>query len=133
MALRKYQSITTEVVIQLLEEIMEMYGKPREILTDNGSVYGENREGDNEFDRWCLKKGIRHIRTGVHRPTTIGKVERLFLTVDCEISYCNNDLEYFRFRYNHVRPHRSLFGRTPADVYWSEEQLFFCKILFLYF
>ncbi len=123
-ALRKTKSVTTEFVVTLLEELMEIHGKPREILTDNGSAYGGNGEGENEFDKWCAKQGIKHIRTGICRPTTTGKVERLFETIDKELPYCFNDLEYFRYRYNFVRPHDSLFGKTPAEVYFDLARFF---------
>ena len=33
--------------------------------------------------------------------------------------YCNNDLDFFRMRYNHFRPHASLDGKTPAEIYFS--------------
>jgi transposase len=124
LALRKTGQVTTLFVLALLEELSLLHGMPREILTDNGSVYGGNGSGDNEFDCWCARHGVRHIRTAIHKPTTTGKVERLFRTIDDELPYCNNDLEYFRYRYNFVRPHRSLFGRTPAQVYFDFAMLF---------
>jgi transposase InsO family protein len=31
--------VTTKVVTDILEKIMKIHGKPREILTDNGSVF----------------------------------------------------------------------------------------------
>jgi transposase InsO family protein len=36
-----------------------------------------------------------------------------------EISYCNNDLETWRYRYNCERPHESLRGLTPLMVYFQ--------------
>lgn len=105
--------MTTDNVIKLLEEAISMHGKPREILTDNG---GEFRK---EFDKWCKKHGIKHIRSGVHKPTTVGKVGRLQYTIVYELPYCYNDFEYFRWRYNCHRPHRSLNGLTPNQVYFG--------------
>ena len=113
------QNVTTENVIKFLEEIINMHGKPRELLTDNGKEYGGNGKGYNEFDKWCNRKGIKHIRTGLHKPTTVGKVGRLQFTITYELPYCFNDLEYFRWRYNTDRPHRSLNGLTPHEVYFG--------------
>ena len=70
------------------------------------------------------RRGIEHIRTKVHSPTTNGKVERLFKTMDEELEFCNNDLEVFRMRYNHFRPHSSLDNKSPGEVYFAFHMLF---------
>jgi len=71
--------VTTLVVTKLLDDLIKKYGKPREILSDNGSAYGLKSK-HSKFDRWCRRRGIKHIRSAVHSPTTCGKVERLFQT-----------------------------------------------------
>lgn len=114
-----FEHNTTENMIKLLEEAITKLGKPREILTDNGSEFGGTGSGDNEFDKWCDKQGIKHIRSGIHKPTTVGKIGRLQFTIVSELPYCFNDLEYFRWRYNTDRPHRSLNGLTPNQVYFE--------------
>ena len=123
LALVKLNNVTTDVVTQVLDNLIKKHGKPREILTDNGSAYGLNSI-HSRFDRWCRRRGIKHIRTKIHSPTTNGKVERLFKTMDEEMGFCNNDLELFRMRYNHFRPHSSLSGKTPAQVYFAFHNLF---------
>lgn len=123
LALTQLKNITTEEVIKVLEKIIKIHGKPREILSDNGNVYGLTSE-DSKFDKWCRRNGIKHIRSAIHSPTTTGKVERLFQTLDMEMPYCNNDFELFRMRYNHFRPHTSLHGKAPADIYFAFEKLF---------
>lgn len=112
------KSMTTEAVTTFLESLFKKHGKPREILTDNGPEYKD------QFDKWCEKHEIKHIRSAMHKPTTLGKVERFHQTIDKELSYCRNDLEYFRYRYNHVRPHWSLDLGTPAEVYFAFHKLF---------
>lgn len=114
----KFKQMTTENVIALLEEAIAMHGKPREILTDNGPEFG-GKSKDSKFDKWCNKQGIKHIRSGIHKPTTVGKISRLQYTIVYELPYCFNDLEYFRYRYNCERPHRSLNGLTPNQVYFG--------------
>lgn len=118
LALIKLKSVTTNVVTKIIDELIKVHGKPREILSDNGSAYGGTSK-HSKFDRWCRKRGIKHIRSSVHSPQTCGKVERLFQTIDKESPFCNNDQELFRLTYNHHRPHSSLSGRTPAEIYFG--------------
>jgi transposase InsO family protein len=123
LALVKLNRVTTNNVTLILDQLIKRNGLPRQILTDNGSAYGLKSK-HSKFDRWCRRRGIRHIRTKVHSPTTNGKVERLFRTMDDELEYCKNDLELFRMRYNHFRPHKSLNYKTPASVYHAFHKLF---------
>jgi transposase-like protein len=95
--------VSTNIIIQILDTLFKTHGKPREILTDNGNVFGL-RSKHSKFDRWCRRRGIKHIRTAIHSPTTTGKTERLFQTLSKELKFCNNDSELFRMRYNHFRP-----------------------------
>jgi transposase InsO family protein len=115
-------SVTTEVVTRLLDEIIKYHGKPRQILSDNGSAYGLKSK-HSRFDRWCNRRGIHHIRSSVHSPTTCGKIERLFQTIKQELPFCR-DINDFRMRYNHFRKHKSLGNKTPAQAYFSFASLF---------
>ena len=115
--------VSTEIIIQILDTLFKTHGKPREILTDNGNVFGL-RSKHSKFDRALNRRGIKHIRTAIHSPTTTGKIERFFQTLDKEFTFCNKDAELFRMRYNHFRPHTSLEGKTPADIYFAFYKLF---------
>lgn len=123
LALVKLNCVTTDVVTHILDKLIRIHGKPREILTDNGGAYGLNSK-HSRFDIWCRRRSIRHIRTKIHSPTTNGKVERIFKTMDDELKFCNNDLELFRMRYNHFRPHQSLNNKTPAKKYFDFASIF---------
>ena len=123
LALVKLNNVTTNIVTNVLDNLIKNHGKPKQILTDNGGAYGLNSK-HSRFDRWCKRRNIQHIRTKVHSPTTNGKVERLFKTIDDEIKFCNDDLEMFRMRYNHFRKHKSLDNKTPANVYFDFAKLF---------
>lgn len=114
----KYETLTVDGVTDYLEKVFSVHGSPREILTDNGSEFGGICK-DSRFDQWCKKWNITHIRARVQKPTTPGKVERHHLTFNNEIKFCKGDIELFRYRYNHIRPHRSLHMKTPAEVYFS--------------
>ena len=115
--------VTTDVVTQILDELARVHGFPREILTDNGSVFGL-RSKHSKFDIWCRRRGIKHIRTAIHSPTTTGKIERFFQTFKREFKFCGKDPELFRMRYNHFRPHTSLNRKTPDEIYNDFNLLF---------
>lgn len=115
--------VTTDVVIKLIDDLIKIYGKPREILTDNGSAYGLKSK-HSRFDIKLRKRGIKHIRGAIHSPTTQGKVERLFQTFKREFKFCNGDTELWRMRYNHFRPHTSLENKSPDEVYNDFRLLF---------
>lgn len=108
--------VDTNVVTKFLDELIKKFGLPKQIISDNGSPYGLKSK-HSRFDRWCRRNNIDHIRTRVKRPQTNGKVERLFQTIGKEISFCNKDLENFRYRYNQFRPHESLNWQTPSEVF----------------
>jgi transposase InsO family protein len=113
----------TSSITAILDSIIKIHGKPREILTDNGSCFGLKSK-HSKFDRWCNRRGIKHIRTAVHSPTTSGKIERFFQTLDKEFEICKRDSELFRMRYNHFRPHTSLENLSPSEVYFDFGRLF---------
>ena len=48
------------------------------------------------------------------------KYEEIYLKEYSTVKELSEELKkYFAF-YNHERPHQSLGGRTPAEVYWGE-------------
>ncbi|MBN2880862.1 DDE-type integrase/transposase/recombinase [Candidatus Woesearchaeota archaeon] len=110
-------TVTTMIVTEFLDSLIVKYGKPRAIISDNGSPYGLKSK-HSKFDVWCLRRGIEHIRTKVKRPQTNGKVERFFGTTKSEFDkYAKGDLERFRYVYNEIRPHESLDYKTPSEVF----------------
>jgi len=109
---------TTEATITILEDCIRRHGKPKQILTDNGPEFGGTSK-DSEFDKWCKKQEIIHIRSGIHKPTTVGKVSAIQRTIQSELPHWKGDLELWRMMYNHERPHESLRGLTPAVVYFQ--------------
>lgn len=115
--------VSTNSIIQIVDTLLKTHGKPREILTDNGPPFGL-RSKHSKFDRALNRRGIKHIRTAIHSPTTTGKIERFFQTLEKELPFCDNDPEFFRLRYNHFRPHTSLGKKCPADVYFDFTKLF---------
>jgi transposase InsO family protein len=115
--------VSTNIIIQILDTLFKIHGKPREILTDNGNIFGLKSK-HSQFDRALNRRGIKHIRTAIHSPTTSGKIERFFQTLDKEFKFCNKDAELFRMRYNHFRPHTSLENKSPSEIYFDFSKLF---------
>lgn len=115
--------VSTNIIIHLLDTLFKTHGKPREILTDNGNIFGLKSK-HSKFDRALNRRGINHIRTAIHSPTTSGKIERFFQTLDKEFAFCNKDIELFRMRYNHFRPHISLGNKSLREIYFDFSKLF---------
>jgi transposase-like protein len=115
--------VSTDIIIHILDTLFKTHGKPREILTDNGNIFGLKSK-HSKFDRALNRRGIKHIRTAIHSPTTSGKIERFFQTLDKEFTFCNKDIGLFRMRYNHFRPHISLGNKSPAEIYFDFSKLF---------
>jgi transposase InsO family protein len=67
--------------------LLERYGAPEEVLTDNGKVftgrYANTRQRPMEvlFDRICRENGITHRLTAPRSPATTGKIERFHGTL----------------------------------------------------
>jgi transposase InsO family protein len=106
---------------------MSRYGRPEQILTDNGKVFtGRFGPGTGEvlFDRMCRENGIRHLLTAPRSPTTTGKVERWhktmrreFLTgkIFASIDQAQEQLNAWLWQYNHDRPHQSIGMVAPWE------------------
>jgi transposase InsO family protein len=70
---------TTRPVCRVFAGLLERYGIPEEVLTDNGKVFTgryASRPAEVLFDRICRENGITHRLTAPRSPTTTGKIER---------------------------------------------------------
>ncbi len=115
-ALSDKASIT---LLKFLILVIESYGKPKAIRTDNEAVFTSRLF---RFGLWVL--GIQHQRTRLHCPWMNGKMERFFGTfkqladpVLFHAKHLQHSLDDFSFWYNHIRPHRNLNGRTPVEAW----------------
>ena len=106
-------TVTTKIVCEFLEKLFLKYGKPSQLISDNGAPYGLYSKY-SKFDKFLKFRKIEHIRTRVRRPQTNGKVERLFQTLKKEFELYN-DLEKFRYNYNCQRLHSSLNYKVPLS------------------
>jgi transposase InsO family protein len=119
-----------DLVMDALREGIIRYGKPKEVLTDQGRQYYAWR-GKSEFDKLLDCEGIHHIKSRPHHPETVGKCERLWETLEREFwSRCKPEnlidarerLTRYFAHYNFFRPHQALGGMTPADVFFGAEE-----------
>ncbi|MDO8311443.1 MAG: integrase core domain-containing protein [Sideroxyarcus sp.] len=113
---------TTHTLLERLNEVISLYGKPKVIRTDNEGMFRSPA-----FGNALEQLGIRHQRTDPGCPWQNGRIERLFGTLKEKldkwivtgIEQLNTDLTTFVHWYNHVRPHQNLDGRTPAEA-WDD-------------
>lgn len=116
-ALRDRSSI---IILRLLLDAIEYYGKPKAVRTDNEAI----------FTSWVFAfalqwLGIRHQRTLPHAPWMNGRIERVWSTFKQVLRTCHipddialqATLNMLRDVYNQRRPHQSLSGHTPNEAW----------------
>jgi transposase InsO family protein len=120
---------TTDLVINALLRGVERFGKPEEVLTDQGRQYFAWR-GRSEFELLLRKEGIKHVVARSHHPQTVGKCERFWETVKEEfwervkpqdLKDAQTRFQHFVNYYNHFRPHQGIDGMVPADRFFGVE------------
>jgi transposase InsO family protein len=118
-----------ELVLEALRDGVGRFGKPEEVLSDQGRQYFAWR-GKSLFQRELKRLGIAHVVARSHHPQTVGKCERLWKTIQDELlSRCapldlaeaRERLGHFFAHYNHLRPHQGLAGAVPADRFFGAE------------
>ncbi len=120
---------TGEFVMETVLDGIQRFGKPEEILTDQGRQYFSWR-GKSEFQKLLDKQGIKHVVARSHHPQTVGKCERFWKTVGeefwdrarpQELREARERFSHFVSHYNHFRPHQGLNGMIPADRFFGVE------------
>jgi transposase InsO family protein len=120
-----------ERVIEALLDATGRFGKPIEVLTDQGRQYYSWR-GKSDFQKVLLREGIRHVVSRAHHPETLGKCERLWETLNAELwerarpqdlDEARERLSHYFAHYNHFRPHQGIDGMVPADRFFGAEDL----------
>jgi len=116
-------------VSEVLLEGTSRYGKPVEVLTDQGPQYFTWR-GKSAFQKLLLREGIRHVVARSHHPQTVGKCERLWETIGQEfwdrarpgdLTDARTRLSHYIAHYNFFRPHQGIGGAVPADRFFGAE------------
>lgn len=121
---------TAELVIDAFKDALTRFGKPEEVLTDQGRQYFAWR-GKSELEKLLEKESIKHVVSRAHHPQTLGKCERFWETVSNEfwtrvkpqdLEEARVRIKYFIDHYNHQRPHQGLDGQVPADRFFGIAQ-----------
>lgn len=105
------------------------FGKPREVLSDNGSAFNQHRRGRiSTTEAWLAEQGIRPLSGRVGHPQTQGKVERSHQGAQrwldkhqaTTLASLQTECDTYQRFYNHERQHQGLGLRiTPAMAYES--------------
>jgi transposase InsO family protein len=118
-----------DIVIETLLSGIERFGKPMEVLTDQGRQYFAWR-GKSDFQKLLIREGIQHVVARTHHPQTVGKTERFWATVGEEfweriqpqdLTEAKERFGHFVAHYNHFRPHQGIDGMVPADRFFGVE------------
>jgi transposase InsO family protein len=119
-----------ELVNEALMDGVSRFGKPKEVLTDQGRQYFSWR-GKSDFQKLLVREGIEHVVSRTHHPETLGKCERLWETVNREfwervrpqdITDARERLAHWFAHYNFFRPHQGINGLVPADRFFGAQE-----------
>lgn len=130
-------------VIKVVRDAVMAYGRPNQILADNGMQF-RNVKGDlgTKYSKLLESMDIKPIFAKPHHPETKGKIERWFGTVrnmfliearhqiksnpDCTLADFNQDFNQWVHWYNTEKPHRSLPQKgPPARIFFTTEDRIF--------
>lgn len=104
------------------------HGDPAQVLTDNGAVFTGRYRGAGRvaLEVTLHARGVVLSHSRPYHPQTCGQVERFHQTQKNWLATqprarttaaLQRQLDTFGDYYNHVRPHRALGRRTPAEAY----------------
>lgn len=116
--------VSQQNILDELDKAFQIYGRPRQILSDNGAQFYGVRGGTSRFTRCMYQEGVQHIRSRINHPQTCGKVERQHGTtfrelVRLNLRFCNADLQHYRDYYNFCRPHQGIDLLTPGERFMN--------------
>jgi len=94
---------------------------PKYIISDQGAQFQE------EYRDWCKARGVKPRFGAIGQHGSIAIIERFFLSLKDEctrriivplrLDAFQAELSAYFRGYNELRPHQSLGGRTPNEVY----------------
>jgi putative transposase len=118
-------SIPAQRVIRVMEQLIELHGKPSALRVDNGSELTSSA-----FTEWCEAQGIELLFIQPGKPDQNAFIERFNRTYRDEVldAYVFESIEQVREvteswlrEYNEERPHDSL-GRVPPLTFMPRQQ-----------
>ena len=118
---------TSQAPVQTqFERVFVEYGLPEVLLTDNGVPFaGPGLRRLSRLSVWWIRLGILPWLTQPGHPEQNGRHERFHRTLKQATALppqANHEAQQeafdrFRQEYNQDRPHQTLGGKTPAEVY----------------
>ncbi|MBN2396616.1 MAG: DDE-type integrase/transposase/recombinase [Candidatus Atribacteria bacterium] len=140
---RYFKDQTAPNVIMIVRDAILAYGRPNEILADNGAQF-KNILGElaTKYSKLLKSLGIKPIFASPYHPQTKGKLERWFKTVnqmfliearffiknnpESTLADLNRMLEEWVKWYNNEKSHRSLPNKCrPAKIFFETEDRIF--------
>lgn len=115
-------------MIEVLHRAIERYGKPRKLLTDQGTSFYTWSNEQTIFQKYLDDMKIEHIVADPHSPQTLGKTERLHQTIQHELlkkrrfkdyKDARQGIEEYVHSYNYNRPHQGINGKNPCDRFYG--------------
>lgn len=117
-----------ETLLGMLHEACVRHGKPRKLLTDQGSGFYSWSVRQTMFQQYLDDQQIEHLVGNPHSPQSQGKVERLIQTLKREwlgrthfgsLAEAATGLAAYIRSYNYDRPHQGIDGFRPADRFYG--------------
>jgi putative transposase len=119
------QPSALEVCDVLDRAVLRVSTSPKYTVTDQGAQF------QGEYREWCARRSVKPRFGAIGKHGSIAVTERFFLTLKNELlrrilvplrleTMCFEIARYVRW-YNEARPHRSLGGATPCEVYDAVE------------
>jgi transposase InsO family protein len=128
-----YEQQTQENVLDVVDIALSRYGHPQAIITDNGSQFTTRCSGCFTYlESYFAVLGIKHLKTRVCHPQTIGKLERFHRTLKYELfkKVVFTDLEEANYYtnlfvnyYNYRRPHQGIGNIPPVERYLPAKKM----------
>lgn len=119
----------------VFEQVFKEFGLPAAIRTDNGVPFSSPHAlfGLSRLSVWWLRLGISIERIKPGNPQQNGRHERMHLTLKNEatkpasFNFLQQQGRFDEFieGYNNDRPHQSLGGRYPGELYTPSPREFF--------
>jgi len=116
----KFEEATVENTIKLFEFVIRHFGKPKQILTDRGTQFWENRMNKpNSFGVFCEENKIKHILCSKASPQANGKLEAFHGCYDAESWRFKTHQAYIEY-WNYKRPHGGIGYLYPHEVFFRD-------------
>lgn len=119
-------SISGARVARELDALVRVYGKPKSIVSDNGTEFTSRAilkwANDNDVDWHYIDPGKPQQNAFIESFNGSFRDECLNEEMFDNLDDARRKLALWRYDYNNVRPHSSLENQTPAEAHRTLEQ-----------